>query len=81
VPHGLPVTSLPIPHNAGFHLFHASTEPKDGATVTGGGRCFTAVGVADTLDEAKWLAYEGVAKVAFPGSWYRKDIGDKFQRR
>jgi phosphoribosylamine--glycine ligase len=80
-PKGLPVTALPVPHTSGFHLFHAGTAAHEGATVTGGGRCFTAVGVADTLDEAKWLAYEGTAKVCFPGAWYRKDIGDKFQRR
>jgi phosphoribosylamine--glycine ligase len=48
--------------------------------VTGGGRCFTAVGVADTFEEAKRRAYQGAASVKFPGAWYRKDIGDKFLR-
>jgi phosphoribosylamine-glycine ligase len=80
-PKGLRVEALPTAKNGGFCLFHAATTGANGTTSTGGGRCFTVVGVADTFDEAKWLAYEGAAQVKFEGAWYRKDIGDKFQRR
>ena len=78
-PKSLPIEALPT-SNASFHLFHAGTTGPAEATVTGGGRCFTAVGVADTFEEAKRRAYQGAAHVKFPGVWYRKDIGDKFLR-
>lgn len=80
-PKNLTVEALPSAKNGGLHLFHAGTTGTNGTTATGGGRCFTAVGVADSFEEAKRLAYEGAAQVKFPGAWYRKDIGDKFQRR
>jgi len=79
-PKGLAVESLPAPKNGSFRLFHAGTTTAAGATLTNGGRCFSAVGVGHSLEEAKWLAYEGVALVKFPGAWYRKDIGTKFSR-
>jgi len=78
-PKGLDVTSLPLPKDGSFQLFHASTTL--GATVkTGGGRCFTAVGIGDSFDDAQRRAYQGAAQVAFRGAWYRKDIGSKFIR-
>ena len=81
-PKGAPVEGLPL--SAGpFHLFHASTTVGTGTpapTLTGGGRSFTAVGLADTFEEAKRRAYAGAGQVKFPGAWYRKDIGDKFIR-
>lgn len=80
-PKGLAVEALPPARNGSFRLFHAGTSDASGTTVTGGGRCFTAVGVAETFDQAKHWAYEGAAQVKFAGAWYRKDIGDKFQRR
>lgn len=79
-PKGLGVSSLPSPRNGSFRLFHAATAGASGSVITGGGRCFTAVGVAESLGEARRLAYEGAAQVQFPGAWYRKDIGDKFLR-
>lgn len=80
-PKGLVVESLPPGRKTGAHLFHASTAAKAATVSTGGGRCFTAVGVAESLEEAKRVAYEVASQVKFPGAWYRKDIGDKFFRR
>lgn len=80
-PKGLVVDDLPSPSNGSFHLFHAATTFGPGApapTLTGGGRCFTAVGVADTFEEAQRRAYAGAGQVKFAGAWYRKDIGTKF---
>jgi phosphoribosylamine--glycine ligase len=79
-PKGLVVEPLVPAKDGSFRVFHASTTGTPGAVVTGGGRCFTAVGVADTFEEAKRRAYQGAASVKFPGAWYRKDIGDKFLR-
>jgi phosphoribosylamine--glycine ligase len=79
-PKGLVVDSLPAPREGSFHLFQASTTSDGTSAVTGGGRCFTAVGVAETFEEAKRRAYQGAAQVKFSGAWYRKDIGDKFLR-
>lgn len=81
-PKGTRVDELP-PSSPTFQLFQASTAFGAGTpvpTVTGGGRCFTTVGVADTFEEAKRRAYAGAAQVKFDGAWYRKDIGDKFIR-
>ena len=79
-PRGLKVDDLPAP-DASFRLFHAATTlGTDTTAVTGGGRCFTSVGLGDTFDDAKRRAYQGAAQVKFEGAWYRKDIGDKFFR-
>lgn len=81
-PKGLAVEDLPLTAPGSFHLFHAATAVPSGSSqaVTGGGRCFTAVGVAESFEEAQRRAYQGAAQVKFPGAWYRRDIGNKFLR-
>jgi phosphoribosylamine---glycine ligase len=77
-------TVSPIPKMASPRelVFHASTYMgNDGAVRTGGGRCFTAVGLGKDLAAAGELAYQAAAKVHFDGGWYRKDIGKKFMER
>ncbi len=60
-------------------VFHASTtEDENGKVLTGGGRCFTCVGISSNIIKANARAYEAVKGVSFEGSWYRKDIGKKF---
>ncbi len=57
-------------------LFHASTtRGPDGRVLTGGGRCFTAVGLGPTWPEARSRAYAMAAAVRFEGAWFRPDIG------
>jgi phosphoribosylamine-glycine ligase len=79
-PKGITVEALPSDKEATSYLFHASTAGTTGAVTTAGGRCFTAVGVADTFEEARRRAYQGAAQVKFEGAWFRKDIGDKYIR-
>ncbi len=75
---GLVVDDFPR-NSANTKFFHASTKlDKDGKIITGGGRCFTVVGIGDSLVEAAQIAYEGVGKIKFEGAWHRKDIGRKF---
>jgi phosphoribosylamine---glycine ligase len=76
---GALVTGLPKPAAGKSLVFHASTvRDSGGATRTGGGRCFTAVGLGRTLSEAGERAYDAAAGVAFDGAWHRRDIGRKF---
>jgi len=59
-------------------LFHASTSRgADGSVRTGGGRCFTAVGLGASWAEARSRAYAMAAAFRFDGAWYRPDIGAK----
>lgn len=61
-------------------LFHASTRRDEaGGLRTGGGRCFTAVGLGPSWEAARSSAYELAGEVSFEGAWYRPDIGDKIQ--
>jgi len=70
----------PIPETGnGTMIFHASTRRNDqGQIFTGGGRCFTSVGVGHDILAAYSKAYKGVEKVVFDGAWSRSDIGKKF---
>ena len=71
--------SLPASVDRKLLVFHASTKrSQDGSVLTGGGRCFTIVGIGPTVMSANVRAYEAVPQVAFDGAWSRKDIGKKF---
>jgi phosphoribosylamine--glycine ligase len=61
-------------------VFHAGTALKKGKTVTAGGRVLGITAIGDDLDEAINNAYETVAMIKWPGSFYRKDIGAKAAR-
>ncbi|MSQ93422.1 MAG: phosphoribosylamine--glycine ligase [Gemmataceae bacterium] len=59
-------------------VFHAGTKLEPGGmVVTDGGRVLGVTALGDTLAMAKARAYEAVAKISFPGAFYRKDIADK----
>ena len=59
-------------------VFHAGTKLETGGmVVTDGGRVLGVTALGDTLALAKARAYEAVAKISFPGAFYRKDIADK----
>ncbi|MCE5200959.1 MAG: phosphoribosylamine--glycine ligase [Synergistaceae bacterium] len=60
------------------YVYHAGTSfDANGDLVTSGGRVFTVVGIADTLQAARDLAYKRVKTVHFLNAHYRNDIGDK----
>ena len=63
---------------ADVKVFHAGTRLEPGGmVVTDGGRVLGVTALGDTLADAKARAYEAVAKIGFPGAFWRKDIGDK----
>jgi phosphoribosylamine--glycine ligase len=55
-------------------VFHAGTALREGRLIASGGRALTVAGVADTVDDARELAYRAVAAIGFPGAQYRRDI-------
>ncbi|MBN2050879.1 MAG: phosphoribosylamine--glycine ligase [Spirochaetales bacterium] len=74
----IPVKPIPIFPEQDALVFHASTHRKGETVLTGGGRCFTAVGLGPTLLNANVRAYEAVSRISFQGAWFRDDIGKKF---
>ena len=59
-------------------IYHAGTKlSAEGKLVTSGGRVLTAVGMAQSLQEARDLAYKRAESVKFKDMHYRNDIGDK----
>lgn len=60
----------------GSSVLHAAVKrSSDGTLTSTGGRVLHVVGRAETLTEARNLAYEAVKQVAFEGMHYRTDIG------
>ena len=63
-------------------IYHAGTKlSADGKLVTSGGRVLTVVGMAETLQAARDLAYERIKTIKFDKMHYRNDIGDKSLKR
>ncbi|MDT4760966.1 phosphoribosylamine--glycine ligase [Sphaerochaeta sp. PS] len=60
-----------------FYFFGGVRSESD-RLITNGGRCVTVVGIGYNIMDANKNAYKGVGHIAFPGSWYRPDIGDNF---
>ncbi len=76
---GVIVESIPQFPEDRVLIFHSSTRRNNkGQIVTGGGRCFTVVGLGKDIINAASIAYDAVKNVRFQGSWYRGDIGKKF---
>ena len=59
-------------------VFYGAVMEKEGKAVTTGGRNVTVVGIGINIIEANKQAYNYIDNVQFEGSWYRKDIGNKF---
>ncbi len=75
-PKGIPVEAVPGNVPGRSSVFHASTRrDPSGRLVTGGGRCFTAVGLGGTLAEARKNGLDAVRGIRFEGAWFREDIG------
>ena len=72
---GRPIHGLDTVDDA-VDVFHAGTAiDDDGRTTTAGGRVLAVTAVADTLAEARGIAYDNVRRITFDGSFYRTDIG------
>ena len=60
-------------------IFHASTgRDKENNIITGGGRCFSVVGLGKDFAEASKYAYIAADEVYFKDCFHRSDIGKKF---
>lgn len=56
-------------------VFQAGTSPKNGSTVTSGGRVLGVTALGITLAEATSRVYSAVERISFAGMHYRHDIG------
>jgi phosphoribosylamine---glycine ligase len=56
-------------------IFHGGTRLEHGNVLTDGGRVLCAVGLGDTVAEARREAYGLTERVRWPGVHYRRDIG------
>lgn len=59
----------------GAEIFHAGTALKDGQLVANGGRVLNVTATGATVAEAQARAYETVARIDWPGGFFRHDIG------
>ena len=59
-------------------LFYGAAQESENKLITNGGRCFSVVGLGTNIIEANSQAYSYIKDIRFEGSWYRKDIGNKF---
>jgi len=75
---GVPIEGLEAlrdwPHGA---VFHAGTRRADGRIVTDGGRVLGVTALGDGIRAAVDEAYRAVARIAWPGMQYRRDIGHR----
>ena len=56
-------------------IFHAGTAPKDGLTVTSGGRVIAVTALADDLETALAKSNANAEMINFEGKYFRRDIG------
>lgn len=66
---------LPELSDPRLKIFHAGTSLDGPTLVSNGGRVLNVSARADTLSEARDIAYETAAKVNWTGGFYRNDIG------
>jgi phosphoribosylamine---glycine ligase len=71
---GAPIAGVDEAEELGALVFHGGTARRGDRLVTNGGRILGVTGVADDLDQARTLAYEGVARISFEGARHRRDI-------
>jgi phosphoribosylamine--glycine ligase len=61
-------------------VFHAGTRRDGDRVLTDGGRVLGVTALGDTLADAQQRAYEAVARIHFPGMFFRRDIGARALR-
>ena len=69
------ITGLEIAGKPNTALFHAGTKLINNKISTAGGRVLTITAWAESLQQARDLAYERLSLVTFEGAHYRRDIG------
>ena len=55
--------------------FIAGAKLEGDQMVTSGGRVINVVGLGDSLEDARTIAYENIKKINFDFEYYRTDIG------
>ena len=59
----------------GVNVYHAGTKlDEDGNVITSGGRVLSVTAMADTMEQARQLAYDAADKIHFEGKQLRTDI-------
>jgi phosphoribosylamine--glycine ligase len=71
---GSRIEGIDAAERLGALVFHGGTAIHDDVLVTKGGRILGVTGVADELEQARRLAYDGAAAISFPGARYRTDL-------
>ncbi|MBS0251064.1 MAG: phosphoribosylamine--glycine ligase [Proteobacteria bacterium] len=56
-------------------IFHAGTRRDEDRVIADGGRVLNVTGRGKTVKDARDAAYAAIAKIDWPGGFYRKDIG------
>jgi phosphoribosylamine--glycine ligase len=56
-------------------IFHAGTRREGNRLIADGGRVLSVTGRGKTVTDARDAAYAAIAKIDWPGGFYRKDIG------
>lgn len=68
----------PLPEDTPVRkLFHAGTRLEEGHVLSAGGRVLCATALGDTVTQARTQAYTLAEAVAWPGKYYRRDIGHR----
>ena len=65
----------------GALVFHGGTALHGERLVTNGGRIVGVTGVADDLERARAVAYDGAAAISFAGARHRSDIAEPAEAR
>ncbi len=71
---GSEITGIDEAERLGALVFHSGTARHGERLVTSGGRILGVTGVADDLEQARALAYDGAAAISFDGAQYRTDV-------
>ena len=72
------IDGLDSPIDVDAKVFHAGTRlDAAGQPITAGGRVLTVCGMGNDLAQAREHAYAAVARIHFPGAFWRRDIGHR----
>ena len=59
----------------GVQIFHAGTRREGDRLLADGGRVLNVTALGSTVAEAQQRAYAAIAKIDWPGGFWRTDIG------
>jgi len=65
----------------GVEIFHAGTKADGGKILANGGRVLNISAIGKTVRQAQARAYEAIARIRWPGGFYRHDIGWRAMER